>query len=261
MRRFLVTGASGVIGRNTEGTRRALEGARAAKVGRFVFSSSIKAMSREELDTPEDANGQPRPWNETDAIEPDTPYGKSKLAAEKLVLHGGYIPEPVVLRLCMVYGVGTKGNLQKMLWAVNGGKFPPLPEVRNRRSMVGIRDAVQAALLAVNKSEAIGQVFIVSDGHAYSTRQVYELMCLALNRSIPRWTLPISAMRALGLLGDIIGTLRRRRFVFDSVSLAKLIGSAWFSAQKIERTLGFKANSHLRAALAALGEMAAELCG
>ena len=48
-------------------------------------------------------------FSEDDLIDPDTPYGRSKLEAEKLVLHGGFVPEPVVLRLCMVYGAG--GNL------------------------------------------------------------------------------------------------------------------------------------------------------
>ena len=32
------------------------------------------------------------------------------MAAEELVLHGGYVPEPVVLRLCMVYGPQAKGD-------------------------------------------------------------------------------------------------------------------------------------------------------
>ena len=45
-----------------------------------------------------------RAFSEDDLIDPDTLYGRSKHEAEKLVLKGGYVPEPVVLRLCMVYG-------------------------------------------------------------------------------------------------------------------------------------------------------------
>ena len=51
-----------------------------------------------------------RALTEEDRVEPDTAYGRSKLAAEELVLHGGYVPEPVVLRLCMVYGPQAKGD-------------------------------------------------------------------------------------------------------------------------------------------------------
>ncbi len=226
---------------NTEATRNLLGAAQRAGVRRFIFFSTVKAMSREEAESGTAARFMPGvgPLSETDLIQPDTPYGRSKLEAEKLVLHGGYVSEPVVLRLCLVYGAGAKGNMQNMLWAVSRNQFPPLPEVGNRRSMVHVQDVIQAALLAREKPQAVGEIFIVSDGRPYSTRQIYEWMCQALNRPCPRWTVPLWVMRGLGLTGDLIGRLRGRRFLFDSDALTKLIGSAWFSSQKIEAMLGF----------------------
>ncbi len=197
-----------------------------------------------------------RAFNEEDFIEPDTPYGQSKLEAEKLVLHGGYVPEPVVLRLCMVYGPGAKGNMQKMLQAVAKNRFPPLPEVKNKRSMVHVQDVVTAAMLAAERPEAVGQTFIVSDGYPYSTRQIYDLMCQELGRRPPKWSIPIPCLRALGLAGDAIGKLRGKRFMFDSDALEKLLGSAWFSSNKIETLLGFKPEWNLEKALP---EMVAEM--
>lgn len=228
---------------NTEGTRNVLVAAKQAGVRRFVFFSTIKAQSAEGK-----AQGL-RAFNEEDVIEPDTPYGKSKLEAEKLVLHGGYVPEPVVLRLCMVYGPGAKGNMQKMLQAVAKHRFPPLPEVNNKRSMVHVQDVVNAAILAAERPEAVGQTFIVSDGNSYSTRQIYELMCHALGKRPPGWSIPIPCLRALGLAGDAISKLRGKRFMFDSDALEKLIGSAWFSSQKIETMLGFNPEWNLEKAL------------
>ena len=193
-----------------------------------------------------------RALTEEDCIEPDTPYGKSKLAAEELVLHGGYVPEPVVLRLCMVYGPQAKGNIEKMIEAVRHHRFPPLPEMGNRRSMVHVQDVVQAAVLAGTHPEAVGQVFIVSDGQTYSTRQLYELICRALNRKVPGWSVPIGVLRGLAVVGDLIGKARGRRFVFDSDALAKLTGSAWFSSDRIQTRLGFKPQWTLERALAGM---------
>jgi UDP-glucose 4-epimerase len=269
---------------NTEGTRNLLQAAQRAKVRRFVFFSTIKAMSREEEGrTQEGENarqgrldgrgqrseeGRTRDWenarletgeraySEEDLIEPDTPYGWSKLEAEKLVLKGGFVPEPVVLRLCMVYGAGAKGNMQKMLQAVSRNRFPPLPEVGNRRSMVHVADVTRAAVLAAEHPAAIGETFIVSDGRTYSTRQIYELMCRALGRAPPRWIVPLWALHGLGMVGDGLGRLRGRRFVFDSDALEKLIGSAWYSSAKIEQKLGFKPEWNLEKAMP---EMVAEL--
>ena len=237
---------------NTEGTRNLLAAAKRAAVKRLVFFSTIKAMSRDGCGQPTgemdgkgcrpraDAAGSARAFTEEDVIEPDTAYGKSKLEAEKLVLLGGYVPEPVVLRLCMVYGVGAKGNMQKMLAAVSQHRFPPLPEVGNRRSMICVTDVVRAAVLAGKHPDAVGQVFIVSDGHAYSTRQIYEIMCRALDRKPSSWAMPLWILQCLGKLGDQLGRLRGHRFVFDSDALEKLVGSAWFNSEKIERRLGFK---------------------
>ena len=262
---------------NTEGTRNVLEAARVAHVRRVVFFSTIKAMSRDEggWRTAEDGrrrteggaggrlDGPTRPvgvvaraFSEEDVVEPDTAYGKSKFEAEKLVLHGGYVPEPVVLRLCMVYGPGAKGNMQKMLQAVAKHRFPALPEVNNKRSMVHVDDAVRAAMLAAKRTEAVGQTFIVSDGCSYSTRKMYALMCQALGRRPPGWSVPVPFLRALGLVGDAIGKLRGKRFVFDSDALEKLIGSAWFSSKKIETMLDFKPEWNLEKALP---EMVAEI--
>lgn len=223
---------------NTEGTRKLLEAAKQAGVTRFVFFSSVKAVG--DMAAMQDESNQSLP---------DTPYGHSKRAAEELVLNGGYVPHPVVIRPCMVYGNSDKGNLPRMIAAIKRGFFPPLPEVNNHRSMVHVEDLARAALLAAQNSKAAGQIYIVSDGQPYSTRQLYEWICEALHKKPLPFSLPISGLNLLAKIGDIIGQLRKRRFMFDSDALDKLTGSAWYSSAKIETELGFHAKHHLQKAL------------
>jgi len=224
---------------NTEGTRRILEAAKFSGVRRFVFFSSVKTINE----------GSSECLDETSLCFPVTPYGKSKLKAERLVLEGYYVPEPVVLRLSMVYGPSPKGNLPRMIEAVAKGNFPPIPEFGNQRSMVHVEDVAQAAILAAEKPEAIGQTFLVTDGQPYSSRELYEWICQALGKSAPAWRIPEVVFRGLAKIGDAIGALRGRRFIFDSDTLEKLAGSAWYSSQKIEKELGFLAHHHLRESL------------
>ncbi len=270
---------------NTEGTRRILEAAQRAGVRAFVLFSTVKAAGegfaqREtsggcaagacehaDLQRPGEANLSPLPaaraaeairgpvgaWLDESCAElPDTPYGQSKRAAERLVLEGGYVPHPVVLRPCLVYGPTPKGNLEKMITAVRRGRFPPLPEVGNRRSMVHVDDVIAAALLAAEKPAAAGQVYIVADNEPFSTRQLFEWICLAAGRRVPRWTMPLWLLQMLGRVGDGIGKLRGRRFVFDSDALAKLTGSAWYSSAKLQRELGWKPVHTLRETMGAI---------
>ena len=223
---------------NTDGTQRLLEVCQKAGVKTFVYFSSVKAAG--------DINGV---MDELDLALPDTPYGRSKQAAEKLVLEGDYVPHPVVIRPTMVYGDTEKGNLPKMIRAIQAGRFPPLPETHNQRSMVHVDDVVQAAILAAERIAAAGQTYIVTDGNTYSTRQMYEWICDAVQKPVPAWKLPLFVLKLLASAGDALGAVRGRRFIFDSDALEKLTASAHYSSAKIEQQLGFKARRNLQEAL------------
>ncbi len=124
-----------------------------------------------------------------------------------------------------------------MVEAVKHHRFPSMPEVGNRRSMVHVEDVVRAAILAATHPHAIGQIFIISDGQAYSTRQMCnERLRRALGMSVPSWSVPVEVLRGLARVGDVIGKVRRRRFLFDSDALDKLIGSAWSALKRLKRS-------------------------
>ncbi|WP_426991336.1 NAD-dependent epimerase/dehydratase family protein [Methylomonas sp. CM2] len=224
---------------NTAGTRKLLEAAKAAGVRRFIYFSSVKAVG----------DAEQAPWDETASAPADTPYGRSKYTAEQLVLHGGYVPHPVVIRPCMVYGNTNKGNLPQMIRAIHQGRFPPLPETGNRRSMVHVADLVEAAILVAEHPAAAGQIYIVTDDTPYSTRQIYDWIRTALGKPPARWRVPFQALRAAARFGDGLNRLCRQRMPLDSDTLRKLTDSAWYSSAKIRRELGFTTTRNLRDAL------------
>ena len=224
---------------NVEGTRKLLQAAKQAGVKRFIFFSSVKAVGESEQ----------QPMDETVDIPADRAYGQSKYAAEQLVLHGGYVPHPVVIRPSMVYGNTQKGNLPRMIKAIQRGIFPPLPETYNLRSMVHVDDVVQAALLAAEKPEATGQIYIVTDDTGYSTRQIYNWIRAALGKPPLGWEIPLSLLNILAKTGDAMETLIGRRIPFDSAALLKLTGSACYSSAKIRRELGFMPQHSLQTSL------------
>lgn len=229
------------------GTQALLAVAARAGVKRFVFASSVKAMG-EATDSCQD---------ESSAAAPESGYGRAKLAAERSVLGAGREQGMHVcnLRLPMVYGHDNKGNLPRMIAAIDKHRFPPLPEVGNKRSLVYVDDVVQALLLAAESPVAAGQMYIVTDEQIYSTQGIYALICAALGRSIPRWVVPAALLKLGAGVGDLIGAVRGRPFVFNSEALEKLIGSAWYSSARIHRELGYRPTHTLEMALP---EMVAE---
>jgi UDP-glucose 4-epimerase len=213
------------------GTRRVLEAAGEAGVRRLVFMSSVKAMGE----------GGERRLDEGCQPRPDSEYGRAKLEAEELVLGAGQRSgmHTAVLRPPLVYGPGWKGNLARMFRSVAAGRFPPLPDTGNRRSMVHVADVAAAAVLAAERPEADGRVYLVCDGAGYSTRRVYEAMCAAAGRAVPRWHVPLGALRAAARVGDVAARVARRRAPFDSEALERLVGSAWYDPTRAQRELGW----------------------
>jgi UDP-glucose 4-epimerase len=210
----------------------------------LVLASSVKAVGLP-------ARG---PADERTATPPDTHYGRAKRAAEELVLataerHGLHA---CVVRPAPVYGPGCGGGLGRMLRAVDRGRFPAVPEVGNRRSLVGLDDLVAALLLVAERPEAAGRTYVVCDGQAYSTRRVQLAMASALGRRPPARTVPAWALRALAQAGDMAGWLAGRPAPFDSAALRQLLGSAWYSAARITAELGWRPRQDLEAALPAM---------
>ncbi len=215
-----------------EGTRAVLSAAQAAGVRRFVFLSSVKVMGE----------GGGVCLDETAREVPTTHYGRAKLVAERLVLaagreHGIHV---AVLRLPLVYGPGNKGNIPRMIAAIDRGRFPPWPNVQNRRSMVHVDDVVLALLLAAEAPVASGQIYLVTDGCTYSTRELYEAICRTLDRLVPPWSVPVWGLWVAARLGDGLHKVFGRNVPLTTDTLGKLLGSAYYSNKKICAELGFE---------------------
>lgn len=217
---------------NVSGTRRLIAATRRGRPGRFVFASSVKAIDE----------GNAEPATEATPTRPLTPYGRSKLEAEQLVMaaaRGGAF-EAVCLRFPLVYGPGQRGNLQRMIAAIDRGRFPPPPRNHNRRSMLHVENAVQALRLAAAHPAAAGRTYLVADARPYSTREIYDAVRAELGRAPARWSVPEWVFRSLATGGDVVRTFAGRRIGFDTDAFQKLLGTAAYDAGLIARELGYR---------------------
>lgn len=216
------------------GTANLLADPSAVCLKRLVYVSTVKAVG-------DAAGALGRPASENDAAQPDTLYGRAKLAAERHVMDVGRRQgiQTSVMRLPMVYGLDGAGNLARMIAAVAARRFPPWPQIDNHRSAIHVADAVRAAIGIARSGECAGQVYFVTDGRGYSTRWMYEQILIALGRPIPRWTVPAWLLHFGAWGGTLAEWMLRRRMPLTHAGLDKLIGDAWFSSDKLDRTLGF----------------------
>ena len=220
---------------NTAGTIRLAEQAAAAGVKRFVFLSSIKAMVDESRPAPLDAAATPAPHS---------PYGVSKLEAERALaeIAARTGMEVAVIRPPLVYGPGAAGNMRALLKLVATGLPLPLGGIRNRRSLIYVGNLADAVVTVLEHPDAAGQTFLVQDGEPLSTADLVRAIAAALDR--PARLIPVpQGLMALG--AALTGT----RAVFD-----RLAGTLTVDDRPIRERLGWRPPHDLATGLRATAE-------
>ena len=171
------------------------------KVKRFIYFSSSKAA------------------------DADTPYGKSKLAAEQFLAG-----RAIVLRPAMIHGLGNKGNLN-LLWGIARRGFPwPLAAFENKRSFTSIGNICAAVEALCERGE--NGIYPIADDEMLSTNRLIKLMAETCGRKACLWRLPKGLMCFAAKVGDVLhlplnterlGKLTEDSFV-DNAALKKRLG-------------------------------------
>jgi UDP-glucose 4-epimerase len=195
---------------NVIGTLRVLEAARKAGVRKVVISSSAAIFG--ELKT--------LPISEDHPVEPDSPYGASKLGAEKegLAYAKLYGMKVVCLRYFNVYGPNQRfdayGNAIPIFvfQMLQGGPVTIFGDGEQTRDFVNVRDVVQANIKAAMTPDVTG-AFNIGNGTRISITALVELLKAAsgLNPVVRHG--PPRAGDVRDSLADI--SAARRAFGFD----------------------------------------------
>jgi nucleoside-diphosphate-sugar epimerase len=205
---------------NTKSTENLVSQAIQAQVKQFVFISSIGAM----------ATLAEQSLTEQTSCHPDTPYGRSKLKAEEVLIS---LASPsamtwTILRPTLVYGPGNPGNMERLLKLVQRRLPLPLGAIDNCRSFIYVENLVDAIVQSIDHPNAINQTFLLSDGEDLSTPQLIRRLAACLDYPAPLLPIPPILMKAAGKLTGKTDTVSR------------LLGSLAVDSSKIRKTLNWK---------------------
>ncbi len=160
-----------------------------ARVARFVFMSSVKAIG--------EVSGLGG-FTEESPLFPRDAYGRSKRDAE-VALEGLLRPTKtrlVILRPPLVYGPGAGANFRALLGLVATGVPLPLGSVRNRRSLIYVGNLADAVARVLGGCGASASVFLVSDGEDVSTPELVRRLARALDVAPRLFPCPPTVLRA-----------------------------------------------------------------
>jgi UDP-glucose 4-epimerase len=158
---------------NVEGTRSVLEACVRNNIQRFIFASSAATYGEV----------QRIPIDEDQELKPVTPYGKSKVEAEKLVMtyvDSGKISCGISLRIFNVYGLGQNPEYADVI--TNFAKritqgLPPIiyGDGMQTRDFISVNDVVRAIMLALEANVCKG-AFNIGTGKSITIRELATKM-------------------------------------------------------------------------------------
>jgi nucleoside-diphosphate-sugar epimerase len=153
---------------NLLGTYRLVEAARAADVKRFIQISTSSVYGTEAV------------GDETQPLQPVSPYGVTKLAAEQLVL--AYVQTfgfpAAILRYFSIYGPRQRPDMayHKFIEAlIDGQSLTVFGDGRQSRSSTFVSDAVEGTIRALSDA-AIGEVYNIGGGERVELLEVIKLI-------------------------------------------------------------------------------------
>jgi nucleoside-diphosphate-sugar epimerase len=224
---------------NAQGTRNLVDACLQGGGGvrRFVFVSSIAAAG---------PSPEGKALTEDDEPRPVSAYGRSKLAAERIVLAAKDKLPVTIVRPPNVLGPGSR-EIERAIGLLRKRLLPALGDGRPRTSLVDVDDLVGALLLAAEDPRSAGRTYFVTDGRAYAWPEITAAVAGELG--VKRFTVkvPFAVQMLAARLAETAARLGRKPPLLTREIIRAARDYFWiYDGSKIERELGFRPRYDMR---------------
>ena len=179
---------------NVNGTKNLLDASLKYNVKKFVHCSTVGVLGH--ISNP--------PANENSPYNPGDVYQKSKMEGEKLALK--YFKEKkldvTVIRPAPIYGIGDK-RILKLFKQIKKGRFFMLGKGDICYHLVNVDDLVNGFILALEKEESIGQVYIIGGNECPQLNELVRLIAKVLDVEVKIIHLPFWPVYYISFLCEI----------------------------------------------------------
>lgn len=224
---------------NVGGTRRLLEVARGAGVRRIVHLSSLAAVGPARSD---------RPAMEGDEVHPVSAYGRSKLAAERVLLEEGGM-ESLILRPGGVYGPGDRDFLE-LFRAVKRGLCPMFDGGRQELTLVYVEDLVDVVVGCLEAEVSGSRIYHVANAEVVTAGELASGVAAAMGCRPWRVWLPSGLLVPLSWGAELMSRVTGRPGILGVDRRKELMASGWVcDVSRLVRETGLECRTGLREGL------------
>jgi GlcNAc-P-P-Und epimerase len=166
----------------------------------------------------------------------DTPYSKSKIAAEQYLRRWAADNNVslLILRLPLIAGNDAPGNLGAMIKGIAASKYLSIGKAAARKSIVWADDIADLIPQVADKAG----IFNLTDGRHPSFRELEICISSALRKKQPK-AIPVQLAKMIGYAGDMLG----RYAPVNSEKLRKITSTLTFDDSKARQLLGWNPSS------------------
>ena len=217
---------------NVLGTRRVLDAALKAGVKRFVHVSSLAAMRFNEVEHAADESAAVMPTG--------NPYVDTKIAGEHVVLsaHAAGEIRCTIVRPADIYGPGSRPWTLIHVQMIKKGLFLLPAHGKGIFRAIYIDDLVNGIILAAEKDESIGQIFILGGEVATNCETFFGYYYRMLGKGSPR-TMNTSTAVAIAETGRMIFKLLGQPTELGRGAMEMLSKKNAVSNEKAHHVLGW----------------------
>lgn len=205
---------------------------------RFVYISSQAAAGP--------SPSASRSLTEEDAPAPIEAYGRSKLAAEKVVHNRASAVPVTIVRPVAVYGPGDHDFLSMFRLVRRGVAI--YPGIRDATvTTIFVDDLVRGIIAAARAPAAVGKTYFMGHPNSATWREIYAAAAeVAGRKRLREVDVPLPLVRIGALAGDLLGFVTRRPPLLTSGKATLAAPRYWTcSSDRAARDFGFTATTSL----------------
>ena len=207
---------------NLDGTKNILKAMENNGIKKLIFTSTVAVYGLNK-----------KYPDENHELDPFNDYSKSKAMAEEEIIEWSKNGNnAIIVRPCVVYGPGNRGNIYNFFQQINSRKFIMIGNGNQIKSITYVENIAQFLFQLINyKSDKI-EFFNFSDSPSITINQLVKEVSSKLNVNVPKFKIPYFIGLIIGYIFNFFSLVIGKKLFLSSIRIKKFNSPSYYNSDK-----------------------------